>query len=143
MMLRSCESSWDFASSMFSTTRGTRDWMPPMRRDGLARLAKRDVKAPVVPEVRKSVKVEVRVVKSRSEDGEMYSMSKATICCLRMRSCLRRKSWASTGVTRGRPDAAEGVWARRALEARIRERVVLWTIWWARSSKTMDYRRAY
>jgi len=88
-------------------------------------LAKRDVKAPVVPEVRKSVKVEVMVVKSRSEEWEMYSMSKATICCFRMRSCLRRKSWASTGVTRGSPDAEEGVCARRALEARMRERVVL------------------
>jgi hypothetical protein len=55
-------------------------------------------------------------------------MSKATICCLRRRRCEIRKREASVG------DAD----LERREEAWVRERVVLWTIWWARSSKTED-----
>lgn len=63
-----------------------------------------------------------------------YSMSKATICCFRIRSCLRRKREGSVGDDMG------GLVGMRAL-ARVRDRVVLWTIWWARSSKTEDCAR--
>ena len=69
--------------------------------------------------------------KSKVTSGVMYSMSKATICCLRMRRCFRRKSCESICVAE----------LRSMEEARWREMVVWWTIVWARSSKTVDYKR--
>lgn len=57
------------------------------------------------------------------------SMSKATMCCLRSSRCLMRKSCESVGEWR---DAI-------CVAAAKRESVVWWTIWWARSSKTVDW----
>lgn len=42
-----------------------------------------------------------------------------------------RKSWASVGEER----------VEICVAAKWRERVVWWTIWWARSSKTVDWSR--
>lgn len=67
--------------------------------------------------------------KSRVVSGVVYSMSKATICCLRIRRWLRRKRCASVVV----------VFVRRRVLALCREVVVWCTIWWARSSKTVDW----
>lgn len=64
----------------------------------------------------------------RSVSGVTNSMSKATICCLRRRRWDIRKRAASVG---------EAVLEMR-VEAWRRERVVLWTMRWARSSKTED-----
>lgn len=56
-------------------------------------------------------------------------MSKATICCLRIRRWLSKKSWPSAGVD------LLVIWVL----AWWRERVVWCTIWCARSSKTKDW----
>jgi hypothetical protein len=63
-----------------------------------------------------------------SVSGVTYSMSKATICCFKRRRCEMRKRAASVGEAD----------LERRVEAWVRETVVLWTIRWARSSKTMD-----
>lgn len=64
-----------------------------------------------------------------SVSGVTNSMSKATICCFRRRRCLIWKRAASVG---------EADLLRR-VEAWERERVVEWTMRWARSSKTEDW----
>lgn len=56
-------------------------------------------------------------------------MSNATICCLRISRFLRRNTCASAG------EAFDDISAL----ALWRERFVRWTIWCARSSKTVDY----
>jgi hypothetical protein len=56
-------------------------------------------------------------------------MSKATICCFRSRRCDIRKREASVGEAD----------LERRVEAWVRDRVVLWTMRCARSSKTEDY----
>jgi len=91
---------------MFSTTFGRR-LVSAMKRQRL-----RGSKRP--PRSRSSWKVVVAAEKSREISGVTYSMSKATICCLRMRRCLRRKTWASKGVAR----------VVMRVEAWVRERVV-------------------
>lgn len=64
-----------------------------------------------------------------SVSGVTNSMSKATICCLRRRRWETRKRTASVG----------DVDLERRVLAWVSESVVLWTIRWARSSKTEDY----
>jgi hypothetical protein len=61
--------------------------------------------------------------------GETNSISKATICDLRRRRWEMRNNCASVGEAD----------LERVEEAVCRERVVWWTIWWARSSKMEDY----
>ena len=79
------------------------------------------------PREESSWKVEVILEKSRVGEGWCtYSMSKATICVLRSRRCLIRNKRLSAGV------------AGMRVEAWRRDEVVLWTIVWARSSKTVD-----
>lgn len=67
--------------------------------------------------------------KSNEMSGETNSMSKATICCLSRRRWKMRKRWASVGEDCLVMD----------VEAVKRDRVVWWTIWWARSSKMEDW----
>jgi len=102
---------------MFSTTFGI---SRPTRLRGLKR----------PPRDRSSQKVELSDEKSywTSVSGVTNSMSKATICCLRRSRWEIRKRAASVGEED----------LDRVVEAEVMERVVLWTIWWARSSKTED-----
>ena len=74
----------------------------------------------------------VTELKSNSMSGGMNSMSKATICCLRWRRWVRRKSWPLAGLE---------VLVAMRWEAETRERVVEWTMRWARSSKTLLWTR--
>ena len=69
--------------------------------------------------------------KSNWTSGERYSMSKATICDFRRRRWRRRNNWESVGEDL----------VSICLEALTRDRVVLWTIWWAKSSKTEEFTR--
>jgi len=85
----SLPSSSAFASNMFSTTRGRR---PPR----IIRQRFRGSKSP--PLSRSSQKVFVIPEKSKDTSGVTNSMSKATICCFKMRRCLRRKSCPSIDV---------------------------------------------
>lgn len=79
------------------------------------------------PRDESSRKVEVMLEKSKVGEGWCtYSMSKATIWVLSRSRCLMRKRRLSAGV------------AGMSVEAWRREEVVLWTIVWARSSKTVD-----
>jgi len=106
---------------MFSTTRGSRF---PARRKSAAGLK-------MLPPAVEGLE------KERSVSGALTkSMSKATICCLRIRSCFSRKSCASAGTGAG--VGLETLRVRMALDAATRERVVWWTMRWARSSKTVD-----
>ena len=67
--------------------------------------------------------------KSTDMSGETNSMSKATICCFKISRCFRRNSCPSAGEDFD--DISElALW---------RDVFVRWTIWWARSSKTVDY----
>ena len=86
--VRSRPSSSTLASSMFSTTRGRRPC--PTRRMRL-----RGLKRP--PRSLSSQKVLVIPEKSKETSGATYSMSKATICCFRMRRWPIRNSWPSAG----------------------------------------------
>ena len=68
--------------------------------------------------------------KSKEMSGVTYSMSKATICCLRINRCLMRKRRPSAEVL--------CVFWVTSVEACLSETVVWWTMLCARSSKTVD-----
>ena len=120
--VRRLPSSSTLASSMFSMTLGRRP--PPIIRQRLL-----GSKRP--PRSRSSQKVLVTLEKSKETSGVTYSMSNATICCLRIRRCLMRKRRPSTAELLGR--------CVMRVAACWSESVVWWTILCARSSKTVDW----
>ena len=152
---RSRPSSSVFASSMLLTTRGKRFVLTRCTRlRGLKRprvlplllllvlppllsllVLWTEVDGAATARSRLPQKPDATLVKSRDTSGgadavvAVNSMSKARMCSFRMRKFLIRKRLASVGEDR----------ADIIPEARTRDCVVWWTIWCARSSKTLDW----
>ena len=89
MRVRRWPSSSALASNMFSITRGRRVVA------GLERSLQRARGSNMLPRSRSSWNVDAMPEKSNVTSGETYSISNATICCLRSSKCFNKKSCPS------------------------------------------------